>query len=497
MTAQIMALLPLLITTGTVVAVMIGISVRRSHRVTAALTITGISLALASLAPAWFGADPGSVAVTGLIEVDSLARFAMTLILVTTLGVLTLCPAYFDSYSDNREELYLLLGVATVGALTLAAANHAATLLLGLELLSLPMVGAVAYTVDRTRSIEGGIKYLVLSAAATATLLFGVALIYADLGRLDIAALATALAGAGSGSPLVTTGALMMLAGVAFKLSFVPFHQWTADVYEAAPLPVTAYLATVVKLGAFVVALRLLHSGVASTSPLIPTVVVVLALASMLVGSLLAINQTNLKRLLAYSSIANFGFLAITLVLPGDEAARAAGVYLIGYVIASLGMFGAMTLLSSPLGQLDQENLEQYRGLFRRKPFTAAVLITMLLSLAGIPLTAGFIGKLVILTVAVQAAHWWLVGGVVLASAIGVFYYLRIVNVMLDGRGPEVDGRGPEVDGVEPDAQGDAVDGNWLRTLSRVMLLVLAITTIWFGVFPEALFTMARQTVLP
>ncbi len=482
MNAQVSALLPLLITAGTVVAVMIGISVRRSHRVAAGLSIAGVSLALASIAPAWFGVDPGSVAVTALIEVDGLARFAMALILITTLGVLVLCPAYFDGYRDNREELYLLLGVATVGALTLAAANHAATLLLGLELLSLPMVGAVAYTVDRSRSIEGGIKYLVLSAAATATILFGVALIYAELGRLDINTLATALASAGSGSPLVTTGALMLLAGVAFKLSFVPFHQWTADVYEAAPLPVTAYLATVVKIGAFVVALRLLHTDVGGTSSMVPTVVVGLALASMLVGSLLAINQSNLKRLLAYSSIANFGFLAITLVLPGDDANRAAGVFLIGYVMASLGMFGVMTQLSSPLGQLDHENLEQYRGLFRRQPFAAAVLITMLLSLAGIPLTAGFIGKLVILTAGVQADQWWLVGGVVVASAMGVFYYLRVINVMLDGEAIA--------------ERSDADLRSWLGTISGIMLLVLTIATIWFGVFPEALFTLAQQMVL-
>ena len=481
MSPQVLALLPLLITTGTVVAVMIGISVHRSHRFTAALTMTGIGLALASLAPAWFGADPGAVAVTGLIVVDGLARLAMMLILITTLGVLILCPAYVAGYRDNREELYLLVGVATVGALTLAVASHAATLLLGLELLSLPMVGAVAYSVEHARSIEGGVKYLTLSAAATATLLFGVALIYAELGHLDISALAIALAG--TGSPLVTTGALMILAGVAFKLSLVPFHQWTADVYEAAPLPVTTYLATVVKLGAFVVALRLLHTGAASTSVIIPTVVVVLALASMLVGSLLAISQPSLKRLLAYSSIANFGFLAITLALPGAEAARAAGVYLIGYLIASLGVFGVMTLLSSPMGQGDLENLEQYRGLFWRQPLAAAVLITMLLSLAGIPLTAGFIGKLVILTAGVQAGQWWLVGGVVIASAMGMFYYLRVVNVLLDG------GEVIPLDTAKVSTR--------LGSISGALLLVLAIATIWFGVFPESLFTLGQQLVLP
>ena len=483
MNAQTWALLPLLITTATVVAGMIGIAVRRAHRFTAMLTTAGIGLALASLAPEWFADDSASIAVTGLLVVDGIARFAMTLILITTLGVLTLCPAYFSGYRDNREELYLLIGVGTVGALTLATANHAATLLLGLELLSLPMVAAVAYTVDRPRSIEGGVKYLVLSAAASATLLFGVALIYAESGSLDMEALATAIAGAGLGSPLVTVGALMVLAGIAFKLSFVPFHQWTPDVYEAAPLPVTAYLATVVKLGAFVAALRLLHAGVGSASPLIVSAIVVLALASMLLGSLLALKQTNLKRLLAYSSIANFGFLAVVLALPGHSAVRAAGVYLVGYMIASLGIFGVMTLVSSPMGQRDHEDLDQYRGLFWRAPFRATVLITMLLSLAGIPLTAGFIGKLAVLAVGVKAGQWWLVGGVVLASAIGVFYYLRVVNALLTAS--------------ETVPERDAIVGGWGRRVSGAMLLLAMIATLWLGVFPESLFTMGRQLVFP
>jgi len=480
---QTLALLPLLITTATVVAGMIGIAVRRDHRFTAMLTTAGIGLALASLAPSWFADESASIAVTGLLVVDGIARFAMTLILITTLGVLTLCPAYFSGYRDNREELYLLIGVGTVGALTLASANHAATLLLGLELLSLPMIGAVAYSVDRSRSIEGGVKYLVLSAAASATLLFGVALIYAESGSLNMAALATAIAGAGLGSPLATLGAVMVLAGIAFKLSLVPFHQWTPDVYEAAPLPVTAYLATVVKLGAFVAALRLLHAGVGSASPLIVTAIVALALASMLIGSLLALKQTNLKRLLAYSSIANFGFLAMMLALPGHSAVRAAGVYLVGYMVASLGIFGVMTLVSSPMGQRDYEDLDQYRGLFWRQPFVAAVLIAMLLSLAGIPLTTGFIGKLAVLAVGVKASQWWLVGGVVLASAIGVFYYLRVVNALLTAS--------------EAGPERDAIVEGWVRRVSGAMLLLVMIATLWLGVFPESLFTMGRQLVFP
>jgi NADH-quinone oxidoreductase subunit N len=196
----------------------------------------------------------------------------------------------------------------------------------------------------------------------------------------------------------------------------VPFHQWTPDVYEAAPLPVTAYLSTVVKVGAFVVALRLLHAGVSSASPLIVSAIIGLALASMLVGSLLALRQSNLKRLLAYSSIANFGYLAVVLALPGVEAVRAAGVFLVSYLITSLGVFGVMTMVSSPMGRHDHEDIDEYRSLLWHRPYLAAILIAMLLSLAGIPLTAGFVGKLAVIGVGVQAAQWWLVAGVVVRA---------------------------------------------------------------------------------
>ena len=483
MKEQATALLPLLITTATVVVAMFAIAIKRDHRLIGAITIVGMNLALVSLIPGVSLVEAHSIAVTGLITVDSTAQFAMALILVTTLGVLTLCPAYFSGYSGHREELYLLLGVGTLGALTLACANHAATVLLGLELLSLPMVGAVAYPIDRPRSIEGGVKYLILSAGASATLLFGLALIFAESGALDVGSIAGAIAGAGLGSPIVTVGAAMLLAGLAFKLSFVPFHQWTPDVYEAAPLPITAYLSTVVKLGAFVVALRLLHAGVGSASPLVVTAIVVLALASMLVGSVLALRQSNLKRLMAYSSIANFGYLAVVLAVPGVEAVRAAGVYLVTYLITSLGVFGVMTLVSSPMARRDREDLDEYRSLFWHRPYLAGILIAMLLSLAGIPLTAGFVGKLAVIGAGVQAAQWWLVGGVALASAIGVYYYLRVINALLVSTE------------MSPD-QATVQFGGVFRA-GALMLLLAALVTLWLGVYPQPLFSLGRYLAFP
>lgn len=482
MNAQVIALLPLLMASATVILVMLGIAIRRSHALAATLSMTGTVLALASLAPGWLGAPGEVVMVTGLISVDAAARFAMLLILATTVGVLALCPLYMSGYQDQREELYLLITTGTVGALTLAVAHHAATLLLGFELLSLPLVAAIAYTLDRPAAVEGAVKYLVLSAAASATLLFGVALIYAQTGQLDLVSLAAAVASAGNGSALATTGALMILAGLAFKLSFVPFHQWTADVYEAAPLPVTAFLSTVVKLGAFAVALRLFHTQSIPLSPLALHTIMFFALASMLGGTLLAFRQENLKRLLAYSSIANFGFLAVLLALPGATAGQAAGVYLIGYVIASLGIFGVMTVQSSPMGREDLTLMSHYRGLFQRSPWSAAILVTMLLSLAGVPLTAGFIGKLAVLSAGVDAGNAWLVGGVILASAIGMFYYLRVVGVLITPMANSA-----ALEGPQPGRRGQA---------GGVLLVLLMVATVVLGVLPETMYVLGRLLVL-
>ncbi len=483
MTQHTLALLPLLITTATIVAAMFAIAVHRSHRLTSGITIFGLTLALLSIVPGWAAVQVHAIAVTPLLNVDATAEFAMALILITTLGVLTLCPAYFSGYRGHREELYLLLGTGTLGALTLACANHAATLLLGLELLSLPIVGTIAYSIERPRAIEGGAKYLILSAAASATLLFGIALIYAQTGALDFGSLARAIAAAGLESPLVTLGTAMLLAGLAFKLSLVPFHQWTPDVYEAAPMPVSAYLATVVKLGAFIVALRLFHIGISTAAPLVVNAIAGLALASMLAGSILALRQNNLKRLMAYSSIANFGFLAVILVLPGIDAVRAGGIFLVTYLLTALGIFGVMSLVSSPMGPRDHEDIDAYRSLFWHRPYFAGALITMLLSLAGVPMTLGFVGKLAVIDVGVQGAQWWLVGGIVIASAIGLYYYLRVINAVLTS--------------IEPGSERETVSVPWVYKAGGAMLLLATIATVWLGVYPQPLLTLSRYLVFP
>lgn len=472
--AQFAALLPMTLLSATIVAVMLGIAVRRCHRAVAALAMAGAGLALASTLPIWLGgAEP--VVVTPLMTIDAQAGFYMLLVLAAVLGVLALCPGYFARFAGDREEIYLLILLGGLGGLTLAGASHAATLFIGIELLSLPMVAGVAYAVRARRALEGGIKYLVLSAGASATLLFGLALIYAGIGRLDLAALAAALAAAGTDTPLVLTGGALVLAGLAFKLSLVPFHQWTPDVYEAAPAPITAYLATVVKVGVFAVVLRLLHAGGGTASPALVDALAVLALASILVGSVLALRQDNIKRLLAYSSISHFGFLLIILAAPGAGVTVVAAIYLLTYVVTVLGAFGAIALVSDAGEEWDRELTHDYRGLFQQHPWVVAALTLMLVSLAGIPVTAGFIGKFSILILGVASGQWLLVGGLLAGSAIGLFYYLRVIGALYTP---------PGISPVSTDAAG----ARW--SAGAVMVLVAVLLTLAIGVYPQPLFDL-------
>lgn len=422
------ALAPLLITSATVVVVMLAIAWRRNHAQTFLLTCAGLNLALLSILPA-LKVTP--LAVTPLLQVDNFAALYMALILVATLACVTLAHAYLgdgsSGFPGNREELYLLILMSALGGLVLVCAQHFAGLFIGLELLSVPVYGLVAYAFFNKRSLEAGIKYMVLSAAGSAFLLFGMALLYADAGSLSFSGVGAALAATGMPSSLAQLGLAMMLVGLGFKLSLVPFHLWTPDVYEGAPAPVAAFLATASKVAVFAVVVRLFQISPAANTGVLNDVLSIIAVLSILIGNLLAVTQSNLKRLLGYSSIAHFGYMLIALVASKGLALEAIGVYLVTYVITSLGAFGVITLMSSPYHGRDADALYEYRGLFWRRPYLTAVLTVMMLSLAGIPLTAGFIGKFYMIATGVQSHQWWLVGALVIGSAIGVFYYLRVM----------------------------------------------------------------------
>lgn len=477
------ALLPLLITSATILVLMLGIAWRRNHTQSFLLSVVGLNLALLSLIPAL---QVAPLHITPLLTVDRFACFFMALILVATLACVTLAHAYLGEkqgkgYPGNREELYLLMLLAAAGGLVLVSAQHLAGLFIGLELLSVPTYGLVAYAFFDKRSLEGGIKYMVLSAAGSAFLLFGMALLYADAGSLSFAGIGAVLAPAALPGPLVQLGMGMMLVGLAFKLSLVPFHLWTPDVYEGAPAPVAAFLATASKVAAFAVLLRLFQISPAAATPALHDLLAIIAVASILFGNLLALLQSNLKRLLGYSSIAHFGYLLVALIASQGLAVEAVGVYLATYVLTTLGAFGVITLMSTPYDGRDCDALYEYRGLFWRRPYLTAVLAVMMLSLAGIPLTAGFIGKFYIIAVGVQAQLWWLLGALVIGSAIGVFYYLRVmVTLFLMG----------------PNLRRHDAPFNWGQRAGGMMLLLVAVLAFVLGVYPQPLLAMLSTITL-
>ena len=460
--ANLITLLPVIIVGTTAVAVMLGIAWRRHHGLSALATGAGLVLALLAMPLAL---EPS--ASPPLMRMDGLATMAGVLVLVSALVTVILSHHYLTGYIGPREEFYLLLLCATAGALTLVASDHLAMLFISLELLSMPLYGMLAYSFRAERSLEAGIKYLLLSAAATAFLLFGMALIYARTGYLDLSGVAGALADGPDAWSLA--GAVLVLVGLGFKLSVVPFHLWTPDVYQGGPAPATIFLATVSKLAVFVVLLRLVQAAPAFHHPWLQGLLTVLAVLTMLGGNLLALFQSNLKRLLGYSSIAHFGYLLVAIVVGNSLATETTGVYLMTYLVTTLAAFGVVTLVSSPFGGEDADGLPLYRGLFWRRPYLAAVMTVSFLSLAGIPLTAGFIGKFYVIALGVEAGRWWLVAGIVAGSAVGLSYYLRVlVTLSLP----------------EPGMRRRDVSNDWGSRLGGVTLLVLAVLILVLGIYP-------------
>jgi NADH-quinone oxidoreductase subunit N len=423
-TVELTALAPVLGVAATSIVLMAAIAIRRVPRLAVTLTLVGLAVSLGLLLPAQ-AALPAPA--TPLLHVDVLALVLFALIIATAAVVAVLASDYLERRRCPAEEFCLLLLFATLGACILAASSHFASLFLGLELLSISLYAMIAYLRDDDLGLEAGVKYLILAAVSSAFLLFGVALVYAETGSLELAVL-TSVAIPSSGPPLLTiAGIALVMIGVGFKLALAPFHMWTADVYQGAPAPVTAFIATASKGAVVAVLLRLL-AATPAPPPALTSFVALLSAASIVVGNLLALRQHNLKRLLAYSSVAHLGYLMIAVVAGGDRGAEAAVFYLAGYLPATLIAFGVLSALSPPDREVDR--VSDIAGLGRVRPFMAGLLSVALGSLAGIPLTSGFVGKFLVVGAGVDAGRWGLVLILVLGSVLGVYFYLRPVVAM-------------------------------------------------------------------
>lgn len=370
----------------------------------------------------------GDTTFGGQFVADPFSTFAKALMILATALPLVMGRDFCARHKLPRAEFLVLTLFALLGAMVMASAGGFMALYLGLELMSLSIYVLAAYQRDDLKSNESGLKYFVLGSVASGLLLYGVSLIYGSSGATNFAALSAFFGDPHLHVPVMAkVGVAMITAGLAFKIAAAPFHMWAPDVYEGAPTPVTAFMAAMPKIAAFAAIFRILAGGLDHFQDVWGGVFALLAILSLAVGALAAIAQTNLKRMLAYSSIGHVGYALIGLVAGGAAGYQAVMVYITFYIFMNMGAFALMLVLNQ---QGIGEEIEDYKGLSHKRPRLAFLMALFMFSMAGIPPLAGFIGKFVIFMAAVEAHLYALAILGVLFSAVGAFYYLRIVKLM-------------------------------------------------------------------
>ena len=437
------------------------------------VTMYGISAAL--IASLWL--SDASAPVDSLIALDGLRVAANFILLGGALLVVTLSRDYLVREGLPTAEFHALLLFALVGMLVLVAARDLILLFVGLELMSISVYVLTGLMRKDSRSSEASLKYFIVGAFASAFLLYGIALLYGATGTTRLAtAASTIAAGGGKGNFLLTAGVGMLIIGFAFKIAAVPFHMWTPDVYEGAPTPVTALMATGVKAAGFVALLRILTIDLGGVADLWRSAIWWLAMLTMIVPNLIALAQDNVKRMLAYSSIAHAGYLLVGVVAASSLGRAGSLFYLAAYTVMTIG---ALSVVFHVAGPGDRRSfIRDYRGLGWRRPGLAVVLLVFLLSLAGFPPTVGFVGKLYLLRAAIDAGETALAVTLVLTSLVAYYYYLRIVWKMYFDSAPD--------DAELPEVPGTAF--RWVVGLSAVALIVA-------GLFPGQLIDRAQDAV--
>jgi len=418
-------LAPFLILATAPVVIMIVVSILRNYKVVYGFSVLSLLAAFASI---FFILPLVPHTIEPLFIIDAYSLFFLGIIIISALFVTFLSYDYIKQLTGVREEYYIVLFTSTFGAALLAVANHFVLFFLGIETLSISLYILIAFQKTKSNSIEAGIKYLILASVSSAFLLFGMALIYTASGTMQFPEIVKSLGTGNQLSPIVLIGFGMMMVGVGFKLALVPFHMWTPDVYQGAPAPVSAYIATVSKGAVMAVLIRFFFNLKGFENHFLFIAVSGIAVLSMFVGNILAIRQKNIKRLLGYSSIANMGYLVIILLTGSDKGIQASVFYLISYFFTTIGAFGVITLLSS--SEYEAEKIEDFKGLFWKRPGIALVFTLALLSLAGIPLTAGFIAKFYLVLEGMNSGLMVLVISLIINSVIGLYYYLRIITML-------------------------------------------------------------------
>lgn len=422
--------------------------------------------------------DPGAEQYTfsGMFVGDLMANVLKLGIYIVVSIVLVYAQSYIRARDMFRGEFFALSLFAMLGMMVMVSANHLLTLYLGLELLSLSLYAMIALQRDSAVATEAAMKYFVLGAIASGMLLYGMSMLYGATGTLELTRMAEVIDSGTANSAILVFALVFIVAGLGFKLGAVPFHMWVPDVYHGAPTAVTLFIGSAPKLAAFAIIMRILVSGLGADYLVEQWqwMLIIMAVLSLAIGNVVAIAQTNLKRMLAYSTISHMGFLLLGILSGNPEGYASAMFYVAVYVLMNLGTFGMILLLSR--AGFEADNLDDFKGLNQRSPWYAAVMLMLMFSMAGAPPMVGFYAKLSVLSAVIDAGYLWLAVVAVLFSLIGAFYYLRVVKLMYFDN--PVD-RSP----ITP-----RTGMRWVLSLNGIAMLIL-------GILPGGLMTLCENSI--
>lgn len=441
----------------------------------------GLSLAAlgATMAVVFWGDSSTQVVMHGSYVVDAMGSVLKIALLTVGIFAFIYSRRYLTDRNLFKGEFYVLGMLAILGMMIMVSSGSFLTLYLGLELLALSLYALVAFDGDSKKGAEAAMKYFVLGALASGMLLYGISMIYGATGVLDFAGVAEVIASGQADQTVLTFGLVFVLIGIAFKFGAVPFHMWAPDVYQGAPVVVTAFLGSVPKIAAFAMAMRILVQGMGGLGPEMgwqgwQGMLIILAVLSLALGNIVALVQDNIKRMFAYSTISHVGFIFLGLLAGADKGYTAAMFYTIIYALTAVGGFGLLAILSRK--GVEAEHLHDLKGLNKRSPWLAAMMMLIIFSMAGVPPTAGFFAKLFVLDALVNADLLWLALVAVSFSVIGAFYYLRVIKVIYFDK---------PVSQVPIVANVDA----------RVAITVNGLAMLYYGVFPASLLAVCQAAI--
>jgi NADH-quinone oxidoreductase subunit N len=474
--ADLLVIAPEMVLTGFALLILLmSVFIRTEQR--SFLGYTAVVGALAALASLYWGIGTEASAFGNMVRIDSLSFFFKVMMAIICLLTVLVSLGYAKREGIGFGEYYVLVLFATVGMMLMASAVNLLIIFLGLEVMSISIYILAGIMRDDTRSVEAAFKYFLLGAFASAFLLYGIALVYAATGTLDLAGISRVLVERSwiSGLPILIIGAALLLVGFGFKIALVPFHMWTPDVYEGAPTSITAFMATGVKAAGFAAFVRVFFSALPVLQPYLKEIMWILAVATMTVGNIIALSQSNIKRMLAYSSIAHAGYILVAFTAGNELGIASILFYLLAYVFMNIGAFGVVILL----GKKGKENtlISDYAGIGYHHPLLAIAMAIFMFSLAGIPPTAGFMAKFYVFSAAVKANYYWLAIIGVLNSAVAAYYYLRVL-VYIYFREPE---RNLAIGGFSPAA---------------VLAIIISVWGVLnMGILPSAFLALARHSI--